>query len=110
MTLLSISIFGVIGTLLRYFVGNTLIVNIVGSFFIGLVYVLAAERNILSETLRLAIVVGLLGGFTTFSSYSLEAFLQFQKGQMLLAMFYFIGTPVLCLLCTFLGVQFGRYF
>jgi CrcB protein len=110
MTLFYLSIFAVLGTLLRYFLGNTLIVNIIGSFLIGLVYILAVEKNILPENLKIAIMVGFLGGFTTFSAYSLETLLQLQRGQVTAGLLYFIGSPVICLLCTFLGAQVGKQF
>ena len=60
---------------------GTLIVNVIGSFAIGVVLVLATTRLSLSDTARLLIVTGLLGGFTTFSSLSFETYTLVTSGS-----------------------------
>ncbi len=89
---------GGIGALLRYGLAlaapgplTTLAINAVGSFAIGLL--LAAP----SGPLRLFLVVGLLGGFTTFSAFSLEALQLWQRGQSALALAYVLGSVLLSL-------------
>ena len=60
---------------------GTLVVNVTGSFLIGLLMGLAESRAILGAEARLLLVTGLLGGYTTFSAFSLEALVLFRAGQ-----------------------------
>src|SRR5689334_10191448 len=89
-----IGLAGLVGTLVRYwvsgFVGRsygesfpwgTMAVNLVGCFLAGAVFYLAEERSLLSPTLRTIVMIGLLGGFTTFSSYGLQTFTLLRDGQ-----------------------------
>jgi fluoride exporter len=116
-----IGVFGVLGVLARYYLGigvfrlyphpfpfGTFLINILGSFLIGLVFVLGIERNIISENLRVAISVGFLGGFTTFSAYSLEAVSLFGEAKYGLAFMYFSLSPVLGCLAAFGGIRLAR--
>src|SRR5215212_6045179 len=93
-----IGLAGLIGTLLRYWLAGlvarqygdtfpwgTLVVNLVGSFLAGAIYYLAEERLLISPTLRTIILIGLLGGFTTFSSYGLQTFMLLRDGEFGLA-------------------------
>ncbi|MCO6524726.1 MAG: fluoride efflux transporter CrcB [Candidatus Schmidhempelia sp.] len=85
MMLLMVAIGGAIGSVLRYLISNwciyllgsdfplgTLIVNVIGSFFIGLMFSLFESHTLISSYWRPFISVGLIGGFTTFSTFSLE--------------------------------------
>ena len=93
-----IALAGLVGTLVRYWLAGfvsrqygetfpwgTLIVNLLGSFVAGAMYYLAEERLLISPTLRTVIFIGLLGGFTTFSSYGLQTFTLLREGQIGLA-------------------------
>ena len=89
---------GGLGALLRYLVSlavegslATLAVNVVGSFLIGLMVAVPAGN------LRLLLAVGLLGGFTTFSAFSLDALRLWQRGEPLLAATYVAGSVLLSL-------------
>lgn len=120
--LLYVMIFGVIGVLARYGVGlvvprilsphfpyATFFINLSGAFLIGVVHVLGVERAVLPTDLRIGIMVGLLGGYTTFSSYCLETVYLFDEAQYLKAAAYFIGSPILGFVAAFGGIFFARY-
>jgi len=117
--LLWIALGGAIGTLCRYLIGGpitalaggrfplgTLVINIVGSFAIGLftrVFLHSQTHN----TLRAALVVGLCGGFTTFSTFSMETVGLIDGGLYLRATLYVGLSVVLSLLATFGGLAAG---
>jgi len=81
---------------------GTLTVNIIGCFFIGIVFGLAGKGNI-SHEMRLFLATGLLGGFTTFSAFSNETFVMFRDGQYWLAIIYILLSILVGLAATFLG-------
>ena len=106
-----IAVFGVCGVLLRYGIQTlaarafstpwplgTFAINLLGSFLIGVVGGLS-----FSEDLRTAILVGFLGGFTTFSAFSFETVLLWQKGEALLAVAYLTLSPLLGVACAWAG-------
>jgi CrcB protein len=120
-SLVPIGLFGLLGIFSRYFMGlgvnrllpssfpyGTFFINILGSFLIGVIYVAGIERMHLSPQLRLGITVGFLGGFTTFSSYSLESALLFEREKILYALCYFALSPMIGLLFTFCGILLTR--
>ena len=93
-----IGLAGLIGTLGRYWLSGlvarqygetfpwgTLVVNVVGCFLAGALYYLMEERFLVSPTLRSVILIGLLGGFTTFSSFGLQTFTLLREGEFALA-------------------------
>jgi CrcB protein len=84
---------------------GTLAINIIGSFVIGLFYALSGPggRVDVSSDARIFVMIGLCGGFTTFSSFSLQTLLLFQDGQVLRAGAYVLGSVALCLLFVWLG-------
>ncbi|MBX0329486.1 fluoride efflux transporter CrcB [Oscillochloris sp. ZM17-4] len=82
---------------------GTLVVNIVGCLVIGALLTLAATRVSLSEPLRLLLVTGLLGGFTTFSSFGYEAYALIGGGDWQSAAVYMAGSLGLGLAAVFLG-------
>jgi len=110
MTLISLAIAGAVGVLLRYGAQlalgatpwTTFAINVVGSFAIGLAY---ASDDRLPPPLRLAVMTGLLGGFTTFSAYSLDSLTLLNKGLKAEAVLYFAATPIFSLAATFLGAK-----
>ena len=96
---------GWIYTLLgRSFPYGTLVVNMIGSYLIGLIMELALRSTALSETWRLGLTVGFLGGLTTFSTFSYETFKLLEDGQFLLATVNVLASVLICLLCTLLGI------
>jgi CrcB protein len=87
---------------------GTLTVNVSGSLLIGLLATLADERGLLSSEARLFLVVGVLGGFTTFSSFSLETFRLAQAGGTLPAVFNIALNVLSCLVAVVIGAGLGR--
>lgn len=87
---------------------GTFTVNLLGSFLIGVFFVVLAEKAQLSEPWRPLIVVGFLGAMTTFSTFSLDALLLFEQGHYNTALFYIVSSVALCLLAAFTGMQVTR--
>jgi CrcB protein len=113
---------GALGSMARYWMANavaaltgpafpwgTLGINIIGSFVIGLFYALTGPggRFDVASDARIFVMVGLCGGFTTFSSFSLQTLLLLQDGEVVRAGAYIIGSVVLCLLFVWVGVLLG---
>lgn len=122
MKLWSILAFGVLGVACRHganelatkifpfpFPTVTLLINVIGSLAIGAVYVAAVEKALLSDTLRFGLMVGFLGGFTTFSSFSLELLLLYQWKQTAMALAYAVASPVLGFLAAVAGAAATRW-
>lgn len=86
----------------------TLLVNVLGAFLLGLVFEAGAGRQLLSVDVRLPLGTGLMGGFTTYSTFSLEVALSMQRGEPLRALTYVGATLVLALLASFAGLALGR--
>ncbi len=112
---------GAVGALLRFWVSTwvyarlgrdfpwgTLAVNVAGSLLMGLLYVLLIERLAVPPAWRAALLVGLLGAFTTFSTFSIETFNLIEEGALLAALANVLLSVVLCLLGAWLGVWLGR--
>ena len=111
-----IALAGLVGTLVRYWLSGfvarqygetfpwgTLTVNLIGSFLAGAMYHLAEERLLISPALRTIILIGLLGGFTTFSSYGLQTFTLLRNGEIGLATLNVTVSNVLGLLMVWMG-------
>lgn len=108
MEFLYVGIGGAIGSMLRYTISLipykqtfpmlTMITNICGAFLIGYIVGLAAKKNV-SENALLLLKTGLCGGFTTFSTFSLEAYTLLQNGN--------YGYMSIYILLSFLGCLFG---
>ena len=116
-----VGIGGFVGANARYvlgqFIGNrlgtsfpygTFIINISGAFIIGLVLTTLTERTIADPLWRQLLVVGFLGGYTTFSSYTFEAVQLFEGGDWQLATLYLIGSNLLGLLACVAGLVLAR--
>ncbi|MBO0141970.1 fluoride efflux transporter CrcB [Agrobacterium sp. Ap1] len=112
---------GAIGSVLRYLVGvfsvrwfgpgfpwGTLTVNVIGSFIIGLSVEMIARRFEASMELRVFIVTGIIGGFTTWSSFSLDTMVLFERGAITAAAAYVIGSLVVSFAAVFAGLALGR--
>ena len=112
---------GALGALLRYgfstgagyllgkgFPYATLLVNVIGSLLIGIVYVLIVERGELSEGWHTFLTIGLLGAFTTFSTFSFETISLVEAGEILKAGLNIILSVSLCLFVCWLGILMTR--
>lgn len=112
---------GAIGSVLRYLTGlamtrlfgiafpyGTLVVNVIGGLIMGLFIELLTRRFEGSEELRLFVAVGILGGFTTFSSFSLDVVMLWQRGETASAAFYVLISVVLSICAVFLGLWLAR--
>lgn len=110
---LAIALGGALGAILRHLITvwsypvfngkfplGTLIVNITGSFLIGIAYVLIVERAMLGHEWRLLLMTGFFGALTTFSTFSLESLILWHNGQPLTAVGYILISLVLCLAST----------
>jgi fluoride exporter len=87
---------------------NTLIINIIGSFLIGYLIFLLENKSFSQDFLKYFFIVGILGSFTTFSTFSLEAVDLLVDKKFLIAFFYIFLSLSLCLLFTFLGLNFNK--
>jgi CrcB protein len=112
---------GALGSALRYLVASTavvwlgptfpwgtLAVNLGGSFLIGLVQAVAAERLVLSEEARLFLTTGVMGGFTTYSAFSYETVGLMERGAWGPAWLNVALTTAACLAVCYLGMLTGR--
>jgi len=113
---------GLLGTLARYalsgfiarrfgetFPTGTLIVNIVGCFLAGFLFYLMQERFLVNDIVRTAIMIGFLGGFTTFSSFGLQTFTLLRDGEMGLATMNVLVSNVAGLLTVWAGYSLARF-
>lgn len=119
--ILLVAIGGATGSVARYLTGlamtrllgpafpwGTITVNIVGSFAIGLLTELVARKLAAPMEMRLLLVVGFLGGFTTFSSFSLDTLALVERGAGLAAFGYVAASVILSLAAAFGGLALGR--
>ena len=86
---------------------GTLMVNALGSFVIGVIYVLI-EHNVVHPDWRGVLMVGFLGAFTTFSTFSLETIEMFEAGHTIHAVGYMLGSAILCVVMAGLAIQLTR--
>lgn len=91
-----------------HFPYGTLIENIVGCFLIGLLMAGFEERFLVSPSLRIFLTIGILGGFTTFSTFSYETISMLQDGELYYASLNVIISVVTCLGGTYLGSLVGK--
>jgi CrcB protein len=119
--LLAIAAGGAAGSLLRFWMSNwvhtyadrsfpygTLAVNVLGCLLTGFLFVLFVDRLSDNPVLRAGILIGVLGGFTTFSSFSIETFNLIEQGAWVRAAANMGVSLVLCVGATWIGVILGR--
>jgi len=119
--LVLVAIGGAIGSSLRHLVNlaslrlvgtsfpwGTMVINIVGSFAMGVFVELLARRFNASNELRLFVATGILGGFTTFSAFSLDFAVLWERGEAGPALFYAVGSVIISLLALFAGLWLVR--
>lgn len=112
---------GALGSVLRYgmstwvhalagrgFPYGTLVVNVLGCLAMGVLFVLFVERMGTSAVWRAGLLIGVLGGFTTFSTFSIETFNLIEQGAMAKAAGNMAASLVLCVCATWLGVMLAR--
>ena len=121
--LLFVGLGGFVGTIFRYWLGDliakrygetfplgTLAVNALGCFLIGFLFYFFYDRNLTSPTVRTVIFIGVIGGFTTFSSYGLQTFTLLRDGQVFLALVNIVASNALCLVLVWLGYSLAKAF
>jgi CrcB protein len=119
--IIAVAVGGALGSVARYLVGvdsgklfgvafpwGTLIINIVGSFLIGALVESFALRWDLPQVWRVFLTVGICGGFTTFSTFSLDAYLLMDRGELWTSAVYIVASVVLSIGGLFAGLQLIR--
>jgi len=120
-TVLGIAVAGSFGALARYglegfvsrrapgaFPWGTFVVNVTGSFLLGLLFTLFTERMTVDPWLRSTLTIGFLGAYTTFSTFSLETYRLISDGALGLALANALGSLGAGLTAVYLGVVVGR--
>jgi CrcB protein len=88
---------------------HTFIINVTGSTVMGLIAGYLAFKGEAAQSWRLFLMTGILGGYTTFSAFSLDAALLYERGEIALALFYVLGSVVLSLVGLFAGLALVRH-
>jgi CrcB protein len=122
LSILFVALGGAIGSVCRYLLGGwfasrlgaafpygTFFINVTGSFIIGFFLAFAQERVWLSPYWRLFFAVGVLGGYTTFSSYEYESIRLLQDGEQLLGLVYMFGSTVTGGAAAIIGIALGNW-
>lgn len=94
----------------REFPWGTLAVNIIGSFLIGLLTILLINKFAVSTEWRALLIVGFLGSFTTFSTFSYETLQYMQTGEVGKALLNILASVLACIFAVWLGLLAGRQF
>ncbi|MEI9888102.1 MAG: fluoride efflux transporter CrcB [Rhizomicrobium sp.] len=117
--LIAVALGGAIGSLGRYFVASAIpspggfplgifVVNITGGLLMGLIVEFSALKLNLSPDIRAFLTVGILGGYTTFSTFSLDSVMLLQRGAYGSAALYIVGSAVLSIAALFAGLILVR--
>ncbi|MBI3578162.1 MAG: fluoride efflux transporter CrcB [Ignavibacteriales bacterium] len=89
---------------------GTLTVNAIGCFLIGILMTAMEERFLVQPSLRVFLTIGILGGFTTFSSFSFETIALLRDGEIFYALLNVFASLSVCLFGTWVGMQLGKLF
>lgn len=119
--LFAIAAGGALGAVMRFLMTNgvhrllgrdfpygTLMVNILGSLLVGLLFAILVEKLAVSMIWRSAVLVGVIGGFTTFATFSFETLALIEAGNLSKAFLNIFFSVVLCLAATWIGLSWGR--
>ena len=117
--LIAVACGGALGALLRYLLQTSLvysgkfpmaifIANVIGSLLMGVLFVLLQEKSLFAEWLRPFLMVGLLGAFTTFSTFSLDTIRLLETGQVMTALSNVILSVVVAIGAAYVGVTLAR--
>jgi len=119
--LLAIAAGGSVGAVMRFIVSTgiyswlgrgfpygTLVVNVIGSLLMGLLYELFLQRLSVSPEVRAVLLVGFLGAFTTFSTFSIETINLIEQGYLVKAIVNVLASVILCVLAAWVGLQIAR--
>ena len=87
---------------------STLLINVIGSFFIGYLIFLLENKSYSEDFLKYFLIIGILGSFTTFSTFSFETIDLLANKRFLIAFFYIFLSLLLCLLFTFFGLNLNK--
>jgi CrcB protein len=120
-TILLIAVGGALGAVMRFlsqatvyelvgksFPFGTLFVNVTGSFLMGLLSIFLVEKFNLGAEWHMAILIGVLGSFTTFSTFSIETLVLFEQGDMFKALANIMLSVVLCIGAVWTGAYFAK--
>ena len=119
---LAVAVGGAVGSVARYGVDRlierrslsvfpwaTFVINATGCFLIGIVIASLVDRHHLPAWLRLGVAVGVLGGYTTFSTFAQETLDLIEEGRIPLALLYALGSVTLGIVAVLVGTRAGRY-
>lgn len=121
-TLIAVAVGGAFGALARYGMSlmlnnvehkiqfGTLACNVIGSFLMGVLFVLILEKEHWNPELRPLLMVGFMGAFTTFSTFSLETVAMLSEGHVMWAAIYILLSVILCIAALAGGLWFTRLF
>ena len=111
---------GALGAILRYFVtaifnyffyysfAGTLIVNIIGSFFIGFFIFILQNKIHSTNVINYFLIIGVFGSFTTFSAFSYETLELILNNKVLIASMYILTSVFVCIIAAYLGLNFHK--
>jgi CrcB protein len=118
--LIAVALGGALGSLLRYFVAGAIqhptmqfpwgifVVNVTGGFLMGVIVELSALKMQLTPEMRAFLTIGILGGYTTFSTFSLDMALLIERGAYMAAAGYLFGSAMLSIAALFAGFLLVR--
>ena len=121
MTYLAVAFGGALGAMTRLFVYNvfqrtgssafpwaTLTVNVLGSFLIGIAFILITERMALGPYWRGVVTIGFLGAFTTFSTFSMDVIGLLEQGSLSQAFLYVLSSVLVCIIAAWFGLSLAK--
>ena len=119
--IISVALGGAVGSVARYLINisplagvfekfpfPTFLINITGSFLIGVFMIVFADKFVVSENIRMAVIVGFLGAFTTFSTFEVEIFGLMREKQLVVAFLYLALSILVGFAGVLVGVAIGR--